>query len=63
MESSDRILNFSQMKHLIMFCHVETERSIFNKANDTLITNRCVLDTSEKFSFDVHVHTLYLHHG
>jgi hypothetical protein len=63
MERSDRIWNFSPMKYLIMFCHVENECSIFNKANDTLITNRCVLDTSEKLFFYVHLHTLYLHHG
>jgi hypothetical protein len=32
MVKSDRILNFSPAKYLIMFCHIETECSIFNKA-------------------------------
>ena len=33
---SDTILNLSQTKYLIMFSRIETERSIVDKAEDTI---------------------------
>jgi hypothetical protein len=36
MESSDRILKFSQAKYVIMLCHIETDCSIFNTAKDKI---------------------------